>query len=86
LPGEALSALVSDYLEDTADWDGKKTGELPAERFKNAFMLARKFVLPMNPPRAELDSGLKLLFSRHGVIIKKTRFPRRLPPKSAVTE
>jgi len=92
-PGESLSTLVRDYLEDTADWDGTKGGEdsggsasndprPPAERYKNAFLQARKFLLPMNPPRMELDAALRLLFAEHGMSIKKTRFserPRRNP-------
>ena len=84
LPGETLTVLIRDYLEDTADWDGKRNEDQAAphsasDRFKNAFVLARKFVLPMNPPRIELDNALKLLFAEHGVIIKKTRFHERPP-------
>jgi len=83
-PGEALTALIRDYLEDTADWDGSQYP--PAERYKNAFILARKFVLPMNPPRMELDNALRLLFAEHGVTIRKTRFHEhsRRAPRQAV--
>ena len=49
----------------------------PAERYKSVFALARKFVLPMNPPRVELDAALRLLFAEHGVHIKKMRFGER---------
>jgi poly(A) polymerase len=93
-PGEALSALIRDYLEDIVDWDGSRNVEQdlqsmlspesppsnpqsPAERYKSAFYLARKFVLPMNPPRAELDSSVRLLFAEHGHPIKKARFAER---------
>ena len=81
LPGETLSALIRDYLEDTAEWDAEPEG-VPepkplAERYKSAFMLARKFVLPMNPPRVELDAALRLLFAEHGVPVKKLRFNDR---------
>ena len=92
--GETLSALIRDYLEEAADWDGTRGGECeedpgstairpdaeagPAqrslpERYRGAFILARKFVLPMNPPRAELDAALRLLFAAHGMHIKKAR-------------
>ena len=80
LPGEALLALIRDYMEENVDWDGSKipaedaVHKSPIERYKNAFILARKFVLPMNPPRMELEAALKLLFTKHGVHIKKTRF------------
>jgi poly(A) polymerase len=73
LPGKALAALVRDYLEDIVDWDGSRGSE-QVEHYKSAFSLARKFVLPMNPPRTELDCALKLIFAEHGVPIKKTRF------------
>ena len=94
--GETLSALVRDYLEDTVDWAGKRSeqpladpklrteGSPLADRAKSAFILARQFVLPMNPPRVELDHALRLLFAEHGVSVKRTRFsdrPRR--PRSA---
>ena len=79
--GEALSALIRDYLEDTADWDGNSAASSPAERYKNTFTLARKFVLPMNPPRVELEHALKLLFAVHGITIKKTHHHERPPVK-----
>jgi poly(A) polymerase len=80
LPGEALAGLLRDYLEDEADWNGDESDQMaapPSERYKEAFMMARKFVLPMNPPRMELDHAIRLLFAEHGVIIKKIRFPDR---------
>ena len=84
VPGKTLTALVRDYLEDTVDWEGKQGGpetepQLLAERYKSAFILARQFVLPMNPPRIELDAALRLLFAEHGLVVKKTRFYERRP-------
>ena len=82
IPGQNLSALVRDYLEDLVDWDGKKTQEqsLPlSERFKATFQLAREFVLPINPPRKELYDALRLLFADHGVTVKRMRFTERPP-------
>ena len=80
LHGESMLSLIRDYLEDEAVWDGKRSkvdeehGHSLAERYKTAFFMARKFVLPMNPPRAELDSAVRLLFAEHGLSIKRTRF------------
>jgi poly(A) polymerase len=78
LPGEALGALINDYLEDIADW------ELDiAENYKETFAAARSFVLPMNPPRFELDFAVRRFFAAHGHIIKKSHIidrPKSRPP------
>jgi poly(A) polymerase len=87
-PGETLTALVKDYLEDEADWNGGESEEPPAfpsDRYKEAFIAARTFVLPMNPPRMDLDHALRLLIAEHGVVIKRARFPERRPRRSAAS-
>jgi poly(A) polymerase len=81
LPGEALGALVQDYLEDNTDWEAGI-----AETYKNAFTSARAFVLPMNPPRFELDHGVRLFLAAHGVIVKKSHFQEWGKPGGAVRE
>ncbi|HCC37136.1 MAG TPA: polynucleotide adenylyltransferase PcnB [Treponema sp.] len=68
LPGEALGALINDYLEDMVDWERGI-----AENYKTTFAAARSFVLPMNPPRFELDYAVRRFFSAHGVTVKKFR-------------
>jgi poly(A) polymerase len=76
LPGEAMAGLVRDFLETAADWKGGPD-KSAAECYREAFIAARKFVLPMNPPRMELDHGVRLLFAEHGVSIKKSAFTER---------
>jgi len=76
-PGEALGALVNDYLEDCVDWELS-----PTENYKAAFAAARKFVLPMNPPRFELDYAVRRFFSAHGVTIKKYHITERPPGRT----
>jgi poly(A) polymerase len=77
--GETMAALVRDFLEEAVDWEG---GII--ENYKNAFLEARRFVLPMNPPRAELDHAVRLIFGEHGLTVKKSRFalsgPRQAEP------
>ena len=76
LPGEALGSLVNDYLEDIADW------ELGiAENYKAIFAAARGFVLPMNPPRYELEHSVRRFFAAHGVTVKKSHFMERSKPQ-----
>ncbi|WP_010253642.1 polynucleotide adenylyltransferase PcnB [Treponema primitia] len=76
-PGETLAALIRDYLVDFIDWDAEGL----TENYKIAFMAARQFVLPMNPPRMELDHAVRLIFAEHGQNVKKVRFFDRGKPQ-----
>ena len=67
IPGQTLGALVNDYLEDIADWE---RGII--ENYKASYSAARKFVLPMNPPRYELGVAVRRFFAAHGITIKKS--------------
>jgi len=73
--GQALSSLFYDYLESTSDW---KPG--PIENFKEICKTVRTFVMPMNPPRFELEYAVKKFLSAKGITIKRT------PPKPAAEE
>jgi poly(A) polymerase len=68
--GQAVGALFYDYLESTADW---KPGVI--ENYKEVFQTARSFVLPMNPPRFEMEHAVRKFLAVRGITIK------RLPPK-----
>jgi poly(A) polymerase len=89
--GQAISSLFRDYLEGAYEW---KPG--PIENYKDICKSVRNFVLPMNPPRFELESALKKFLSAKGITIKRTPFKsaegetssakrrrRRRKPKSA---
>jgi poly(A) polymerase len=78
-PGEIISALVRDYLEEEALWDegGEDLPLSHQEIHRNVFAAARSFVLPMNPPRMELDHAVRMILAEHGIIIKKSRFAER---------
>jgi poly(A) polymerase len=67
LSGEALGALINDYLEDIADWELSTP-----ENYRECYSAARKFVLPMNPPRFELGYAVRRFFAAHGITIKKS--------------
>ena len=66
-PGQALGALINDYLEDVADWE---KGLM--ENYKECYTAARRFVLPMNPPRYEIDYAVRRFFASRGITIKKS--------------
>ncbi|GHV81593.1 polynucleotide adenylyltransferase [Spirochaetia bacterium] len=82
IPGWTLAVLIRDYLEDFIDWDAGVS-----ENYKSAFLAARRFVLPMNPPRIELDHAVRLIFGEHGITVKKIRlFERGKPGRSLEIE
>jgi len=62
----AIGSLFFNYLESAAEW---KPG--PIENFKEIFRMARNFVIPMNPPRYDMEYALKKFLSSHGITIKK---------------
>ncbi|MDR2500163.1 MAG: polynucleotide adenylyltransferase PcnB [Treponema sp.] len=68
-PGRVIAALIRDFLEDFVDWE-----EGIVENYKNAFIAARQFLLPMNPPRMELDRAVRLIFGEHGITINRSHF------------
>jgi poly(A) polymerase len=74
---ENLAGFIRDYLETIIDWN-----ENAVENYKRAFSEARQFVLPMNPPRFELDNAVRLVLKSHGVVIKRSLFSERDRPFS----
>jgi len=67
--GQAISSLFRDYLEGAFEW---KPG--PTENYKDICKAVRTFVMPMNPPRFELESAIKKFLSAKGITIKRTPF------------
>jgi len=76
--GQALSALFRDYLESVNEW---KPGSI--ENFGEIFRKVRSFVLPMNPPRYEMEYALKKFLAGHGISIRKPALDK---PKTAGEE
>jgi len=75
--GQALGSLFYDYLEDTQEW---KAG--PIENFKDICKTARSFVLPMNPPRFELEYSVKKFLSLKGITVKRIHFLGKPKPSA----
>jgi poly(A) polymerase len=73
LPGEALGTLINDYMEDIADWE---RGII--ENYKVCYGAERNFVLPMNPPRYEIDYAVRRFFAAHGKTIKKSHITKKV--------
>jgi poly(A) polymerase len=73
--GQSVGSLFHDYMEGLNEW---KPG--PIENYKEVFHAARSFVLPMNPPRFEMEHALRKFLANHGITIKKPHFERAKPP------
>ena len=79
---EPLAALVRDYLELKTDWQELINGS--REDYKAVFLGARRFILPMNPPRVELEKAVNQIFAEHGIDLKKLKvFERKHKPVEA---
>jgi len=70
-----VTALIRDYLELTLSWQDLKKGSW--DDCRAVFFDARRFILPMNPPKIELDKAVRSIFAEHGIEIKKTRLYER---------
>jgi poly(A) polymerase len=73
MPGEALGALINDYMEDIADWEQGIT-----ENYRACYTAVRRFIRPMNPPRFELDYAVRRFFAAHGITIRKSHLLDRV--------
>jgi poly(A) polymerase len=67
--GQAIGALFFDYLNDLQNWE---PGTI-IENYREIFKTVRSFVLPMNPPRFEMEYALRKFFSSRKIIVKRTQ-------------
>jgi len=67
--GQAISSLFCDYLETINDWKPE-----PVDNFKEICKTARNFLLPINPPRFELEYAVKKFLTLKGITIKRTPY------------
>jgi len=80
IKGQAISSLFVDYLESTSEW---KPSQI--ENFKEICKTARDFMLPMNPPRFELEYAVKKFLAAKSITIKRLHLPVK-PKPTAETE
>jgi len=81
--GQVLGALFYDYLEIVYNWEGEylsgKNLPVSIENFREVFKAVRSFLLPMNPPRYDLERALRKFFSCRGIIIKRPHIEKIKP-------
>ena len=66
--GRLLSFMIRDFLDSVVEWKGDLL-----DSYRSALSECRAYVLPMNPPRIELENAVRLLFREKGVAVKKAR-------------
>ena len=66
--GRLLSYILRDFLDRIMDWKSDNV-----EAYRSALAECRTFVLPMNPPRVELENAVRICFRERGVAVKKAR-------------
>ena len=69
--GKPLAALIRNYLEIKTVWNEIQKGSW--DDYKSVYFNARRFILPMNPPKVELEQAVRLVFTEHGIDLKKIR-------------
>jgi len=66
--GRLLAFVLRDFLDRIVDWKSDNV-----EAYRTALAECRTFVLPMNPPRVELENAVRICFRERGVAVKKAR-------------
>jgi poly(A) polymerase len=79
-----VTALIRDYLELTLPWQDLKKASW--DDCRAAFFAARRFILPVNPPKIEMDKAVRVIFAEHGIEIKKTRLYERERKRTPTTD
>ncbi len=78
--GRQMAFLLEPYCDRIVDWsqDGH-------ENYKEALKALRSFVLPVNPPRVELEAAVRAIFRNHGLsLTRKPLAPAERPPEEAL--
>lgn len=72
--GQKLSYLLYDFIADLTDWQKEiEKDPNPTELYARTWVQCRNFVLPMNPPRIELEYAIRVCLKKLGV---NTKIPR----------
>ncbi len=66
--GRKLVALVRDLVNLITDWKGN-----PSEEYNRVYNECRRFVMPMNPPRIELEYAVRLCLKEGGLNLRMPR-------------
>ena len=76
--GQGLGVLFQDYLESIQNWE---PGII--ENYREIFKIARSFILPMNPPRFEMEHAVRRFLLAHSITIKRPHVEKPKPPQES---
>jgi len=79
--GAKLVFLVADLVNIITDWNG-----LPAEVYNTVYNECRRFVMPMNPPRVELEFAVRSCLKEGGLNIRAPRIRDNRRPEGGRQE
>lgn len=66
--GRKLSCLVSALIKLITDWNGR-----PMEVYTQVYRECRRFIMPMNPPRIELEYAIRHCLREGGLAIRSVK-------------
>ncbi|ULQ60029.1 hypothetical protein K7I13_01465 [Brucepastera parasyntrophica] len=78
--GQKLVYLLYDFIQRITKWD-----DPPSEVYRTVYAECRRFILPMNPPRVELEYAVRWCLKDGGLNIKVTK-PRKKQPDTHTTQ
>ena len=66
--GQKLTFLINDLVMIITDWKG-----IPSEVYNDVYFECRRFIMPMNPPRVELEFAVRYCLKEGGLNIRTPR-------------
>jgi poly(A) polymerase len=72
--GQKLAFLINDLVKIIADWKG-----IPSEVYNDVYFECRRFIMPMNPPRVELEFAVRHCLKEGGLNIRTPRVRDKQP-------
>ncbi|MGL4982098.1 MAG: polynucleotide adenylyltransferase PcnB [Treponemataceae bacterium] len=68
--GERLHFLIFDFICELTDWQKEAAESTVTSIYHKVWYQCRNFILPMNPPRVELDYAIRISLKKLGVKAK----------------
>ena len=66
--GRKIIFLIRDFVDMITDWNG-----MPSEVYNQVYHECRRYIMPMNPPRVELEYAVRLCLKEGGLNIRMPR-------------